>query len=71
MGIGTSIVLFAAGAILRFAVSIHTANVNWYVVGDILMVVGVVGLVISLIWIATSSRRGTTTVVSRDSEPTL
>jgi hypothetical protein len=32
------------------------------------MAVGVVGLVISLIWMAMASRRGTTTVVDRGGE---
>src|SRR4051794_10314987 len=65
MGIGTSIVLIAVGAILRFAVSVHTAHVNWHIVGDILMVAGAIGLVLSLIWMAMASRRETTTVVDR------
>jgi hypothetical protein len=61
MGIGASIVLIAAGAILRFAVTLHTkvgsAHVNWNVVGDVLMVVGALGLLMSIIWMVTSSRR--------------
>jgi uncharacterized membrane protein YidH (DUF202 family) len=61
MSIGASIVLIAVGAILRFAVSLRSsfagASVNWHIVGDILMAVGIVGLVISLIWMATLSRR--------------
>jgi Domain of unknown function (DUF6458) len=68
MGIGLSIILIAAGAILRFAVTLSTKNVNWHIVGDILMAVGIVGLVFSLIWAATVSRRTggqTTTVVER------
>lgn len=68
MGIGLSIILIAVGAILRFAVNISTKNVNWHIVGDILMVVGIVGLLFSLIWAATVSRRTsgqTTTVVDR------
>jgi sulfite exporter TauE/SafE len=68
MGIGTSIILIAVGAILRFAVTLSTKNVNWHIVGDILMVVGIVGLVVSLIWAATVTRRSsgqTTTVVER------
>lgn len=68
MGIGLSIILIAVGAILRFAVTLSTKNVNWDIVGDILMVVGIVGLVFSLIWAATVSRRvngQTTTVVDR------
>ena len=68
MGIGLSIILIAVGAILRFAVTLSTKNVNWHIVGDILMVVGIVGLLFSLIWAATVSRRTsgqTTTVVDR------
>ena len=61
MSIGASIVFIAVGAILRFAIrlrsSIAGASVNWHVVGDILMAVGVVGLVISIVWMATLSRR--------------
>jgi protein-S-isoprenylcysteine O-methyltransferase Ste14 len=65
MGIGTSIILIAAGAILRFAVTLHTAHINWNVVGDVLMVAGVLGLVFSLIWITTANRRNGTTIVER------
>jgi hypothetical protein len=68
MGIGTSIILIAVGAILRFAVTLSTKHVNWDIVGDILMAVGAIGLVASLIWAATVTRRtdrGSTTVVER------
>jgi uncharacterized membrane protein YidH (DUF202 family) len=61
MSVGASIILIAVGAILRFAVSLRSsfagASVNWHIVGDILMAVGIVGLVISLIWMATLNRR--------------
>src|SRR3954465_5599355 len=53
VGIGTSIVLIAVGAILRFALTldstIGSTTVNWPIIGDILMVRGGVGLVISLV----------------------
>lgn len=65
MGIGTSIILIAAGAIIRFAVTVHTAHVDWNIVGDVLMVAGVLGLVFSLIWTATAGRRSGTTIVER------
>ena len=64
-GIGTSIILIAAGAILRFAVTLQTAHVNWNIVGDVLMVAGGVGLLLSMFWMATASRRGSTTVIDR------
>jgi uncharacterized membrane protein YidH (DUF202 family) len=61
VSIGASIVLIAVGAILRFAVTLRSnfagASVNWHIVGDILIAVGIVGLVISLIWMATLNRR--------------
>ena len=61
MGIGASIVLIAAGAILRFAVTVHSTigstRVNWDIVGDVLMAVGVIGLVMALIWMVTAGRR--------------
>jgi hypothetical protein len=68
MSIGTSIILIAVGAILRFAVTLSTKHVNWDIVGDILMAVGAIGLVASLVWAATVTRRadrGSTTVVER------
>jgi hypothetical protein len=48
MGIGTSIVVFAIGAILRFATTVHTTNFNIHTIGVILMIVGAVGFVVSL-----------------------
>ncbi len=48
MGIGTSIFLIAAGAILRYAVTATVSGVELQTVGLILMIVGIIGLVISL-----------------------
>ena len=48
MGLGTSIVVIAAGAILRFAVSVTTTGFNLHTIGVILMVVGALGLVLSM-----------------------
>jgi len=50
MGIGTSIFLFAVGAILRFAVDVQTQGFNLHAVGVILMIVGVVGALLSLMF---------------------
>ncbi len=52
MGIGTSLFLIALGAILRFAVHVSTRGFNLHTVGLILMVIGVIGLLISLVWMA-------------------
>jgi hypothetical protein len=61
MSVGASIILIAVGAILRFAVTLRStfagASVNWHIVGDILMAVGIVGLIISIVWMTTLSRR--------------
>jgi hypothetical protein len=50
MAIGTSLLLFAVGAVLRFAVSVSAHGVNIHTIGVILMIVGAVGLVLSLLW---------------------
>lgn len=62
MGLGTSLFLIALGAILRFAVSVSTRGFNLHTVGLILIIVGIVGLIISALWMAAwSDRRRTTT----------
>ena len=48
MYIGTSILLIAVGAILKFAVTATVAGVDIQTAGVILMVVGAIALVISL-----------------------
>jgi hypothetical protein len=48
MGIGTSLILIAIGAILRYAVTISVKGVVLPTVGLILMIVGIIGLLISL-----------------------
>ena len=50
MGIVSSLVIFAAGAILRFAVVVNSTHFNINAIGVILMVVGAVGLVLSIIF---------------------
>ena len=64
-GMGISIVLIAAGAILAWAVDVNTSGVNLNTVGVILLVVGLIGLVVSLIALMTPSRESHT-VVDRD-----
>ena len=64
MAIGTSILLIAIGAILKFAVNVDTDGFNLNTIGVILMVVGILGLLISLLmgslW---ADRRASRTVV--------
>jgi hypothetical protein len=64
MGIGTSLFLVAAGAILKFAVTDSVSGVDLSTVGVILMVVGIVGLVLSLILMLAPRR--SETIVTRD-----
>jgi Domain of unknown function (DUF6458) len=63
MGIGTSIFLIALGAILKFAVTSTVSGIELATVGTILIVVGIVGLLLSLLWMAQASRSG---VVERE-----
>ncbi len=50
MALGTSLLLIAVGAVLRFAVSVTTSGFNIHSVGVILMIVGGLGLLLSLLW---------------------
>jgi hypothetical protein len=54
---GGSLFLIAVGAILYWAVTYRVAGVNVPMVGLILMVIGVVGLLFSMIASATTRRR--------------
>ncbi|MEA2244217.1 MAG: hypothetical protein QOD24_3773 [Solirubrobacteraceae bacterium] len=56
MGIGTSIFLIAVGAILKFAVTASVSGIKLATVGVILMVVGIVGLLISLLVLMQANR---------------
>ena len=63
MGIGTSLFLVAVGAILYFAVNADVSGIEISTVGIILMVIGVVGLLISIFMLASARRDGRATVV--------
>lgn len=56
MRIGGSLFLIAVGAIMKWAITDHVKNVDLSTVGIILMIVGGVGLVLSLILTATRRR---------------
>ena len=53
MPLGTSIFLIAVGAVLRYAVTATTSGINLHTVGTILIIVGIVGLVLSLLYMLT------------------
>jgi uncharacterized protein involved in exopolysaccharide biosynthesis len=57
MSIGTSIFLIAVGAIIRYAVTFHVSGVSRPTIGLILILAGIVGLILSLIYMATARRR--------------
>jgi len=71
MGTAVSLLMIAVGAILTWAVTATSSTINVHSVGIILMVVGVVGVVLSIIfwssWGGFSRARGdgSTTVVDR------
>src|ERR1044072_4155519 len=50
MGIGVSIFLMAVGAILAFAVNVSADGINLDTVGVILIILGLVGILASLVW---------------------
>ncbi len=54
---GGSLFLIAIGAILYWAVTYHVNGVNIHMIGLIFMVIGVVGLLFSLVSAATTRRR--------------
>ena len=50
MTIGTSLLLIAVGAILKYAVTADVSGINIQTVGVILMLVGILGLILSLLY---------------------
>jgi sulfite exporter TauE/SafE len=65
VGLGTSIFLIAVGAILKYAVTADVQGVEISTVGVILMVVGAIGLVLSLLWMTIWADRRRTAVADR------
>jgi hypothetical protein len=59
VGVATSIIVFAIGAILKFATSVQSSNFNIQTIGVILMIVGAVGFVVSLLFWASWGGFGT------------
>jgi hypothetical protein len=71
MGIGVSVFLLAVGAILTFALDATVSGINLDTVGIILMIVGVIGLLFSMMfwssWGGFANRTESRTIV-RDRE---
>jgi beta-lactamase regulating signal transducer with metallopeptidase domain len=57
VGLGTRIFLIAVGAILYFAVNADVSGLEISTVGLILMIVGIIGLLISLFYTTLATRR--------------
>jgi hypothetical protein len=71
MGIGVSLLLIAVGAVITFAIHVSSGSaVNLHTIGVILLVVGAIGVVLSLIFWSSwggfgGARRETTIVEDR------
>ena len=50
MGLGVGLILAAAGAVLAFAVDTTVSGVNIHTIGWILLIVGIVGILLSLVF---------------------
>ena len=50
MGIGVSLILIAAGLILALGVNTHVSGIDINTIGWILTIVGVIGLILSMIF---------------------
>jgi membrane protein implicated in regulation of membrane protease activity len=68
MSLGASLFLLAVGAILAFAVDAEVAGLDIDTIGVILMIVGVIGLLFSIVWMSRSRTASSRTVV-REEEP--
>lgn len=67
MTVGTSIFLIAVGAILRYAVTATVTGISLATVGLILMLAGVLGLIVSLLYMFVwRPRHGVDRVIERD-----
>jgi nitrate reductase gamma subunit len=72
MTIGSSIVLIAVGAILKWAVTAHVSGINLQTAGTVLVVLGIVGLLLAIAYTFVWSRRTATTTrtyVPPDEQP--
>lgn len=66
MGIGVSVFLLAIGAILAFAIDAEVDGIRLDTVGIILMIVGALGLLISLVFASSLTSRRSDTVVREE-----
>ena len=65
-GFGGSLFLIAVGAVLAFAVSVEAEGFNLNTIGIILMVVGALGLVVTLVSNTATQKKESTEYVKKD-----
>ena len=70
MSIGTSILLIAVGAILKYAVTAHVSGIDLQTVGVILMLVGILGLILSILYTFMWSDKARTRGAGGPDDPT-
>lgn len=68
MTIGGSIALIILGAILAFAVEFEVAGIDITTIGYILMLGGLIGMILGLVWWQRANTRTTTTARRRPVE---
>jgi len=56
MSLGASLFLIAVGAILRYAITASVSGIDLQTVGLILMLVGIIGLVLSIVYMIVVTR---------------
>jgi TRAP-type C4-dicarboxylate transport system permease small subunit len=66
MTVGSSVFLIAVGAILRYAVTASVSGISLSTVGLILMLAGILGLVLSLLYLFAWRRRRVGRVIERE-----
>ena len=66
MTIGTSLFLIALGAILKFAITDGVSGIDLETVGVILMIVGIIGLLLSLLYMSLWADRSRGTAATRE-----
>jgi hypothetical protein len=65
-GIGTSLILIAAGAVLAFGVNANTTGVDINAIGVILLLVGILGLIVSFAFLEGWSFAGPSRTTTHD-----
>src|SRR5713226_5225364 len=55
MGLGVSLILIAVGAVMAWAIHVSTSGFNVHTVGYILLVVGIIGALLSMVFWSSSA----------------